>query len=147
MAETKRRILVTGGGGFIGSHVAKRLKDEGHWIRIADWKLNEFFEEHEFCDEFLKVDLRDMQCCLQACEGVEWVFNFAADMGGMGFIQSNHSTILYNNTMISFNMIEAARRCGVQRYFYSSSACIYPEHKQLDTDNPGLLLLVTDLTS
>jgi len=76
--------------------------------------------------------------CLKSCEGVEWVFNFAADMGGMGFIQSNHSTILYNNTMISFNMIEAARRCGVKRYFYSSSACIYPEHKQLDTDNPGL---------
>jgi GDP-D-mannose 3',5'-epimerase len=79
-----------------------------------------------------------MSECLKACNGCEWVFNFAADMGGMGFIQSNHSTILYNNTMISFNMIEAARRAGVQRYFYSSSACIYPEHKQLDTDNPGL---------
>jgi len=138
MAETKKRVLITGGGGFIGSHVAKRLKDEGHWIRIADWKLNEFFEESEFCDEFLKIDLREMSHCLAACEGVEWVFNFAADMGGMGFIQSNHSTILYNNTMISFNMIEAARRSGVKRYFYSSSACIYPEHKQLDTDNPGL---------
>jgi len=138
MAETKRRILVTGGGGFIGSHVAKRLKDEGHWIRIADWKLNEFFEEKDFCDQFLKVDLRDMEACLKSCEGVEWVFCFAADMGGMGFIQSNHSTILYNNTMISFNMVEAARRCGVKRFFYSSSACIYPEHKQLDTENPGL---------
>eukprot|EP01126_Amoeba_proteus_P016979 TRINITY_DN17_c0_g2_i1.p1 TRINITY_DN17_c0_g2~~TRINITY_DN17_c0_g2_i1.p1 ORF type:complete len:241 (+),score=51.21 TRINITY_DN17_c0_g2_i1:103-825(+) len=138
MAETKRRILITGGGGFIGSHVAKRLKDEGNWIRIADWKLNEFFEEHQFCDEFLKVDLRDLNNCLKACNGVEWVFNFAADMGGMGFIQSNHSTILYNNTMLSFNMVEAARRCGVKRYFYSSSACIYPEFKQLDTANPGL---------
>jgi GDP-D-mannose 3',5'-epimerase len=66
------------------------------------------------------------------------VYNLAADMGGMGFIQSNHSTILYNNTMISFNMVEAARRMNVKRFFYSSSACIYPEYKQLDTDNPGL---------
>jgi len=138
MASEKKRILVAGGGGFIGSHLARRLKNEGNWVRIVDWKQNEYFEPKEISDEFLELDLRDMDKCLQACKDVDWVYNLAADMGGMGFIQSNHSTILYNNTMISFNMVEAARRCGVKRFFYSSSACIYPEHKQLDTENPGL---------
>uniref|UniRef100_A0A6B2L8N4 NAD-dependent epimerase/dehydratase domain-containing protein n=1 Tax=Arcella intermedia TaxID=1963864 RepID=A0A6B2L8N4_9EUKA len=118
--------------------MARRLKKEGHFVRIADWKANEYFNQNEICDEFHEVDLRDMANCLKVCESMDWVYNLAADMGGMGFIQSNHSTILYNNTMISFNMVEAARRCGVKRFFYSSSACIYPEHKQLDTDNPGL---------
>jgi len=75
---------------------------------------------------------------LKLAKGAEDIYNLAADMGGMGFIQSNHSTILYNNTMISFNMAEAARRCGAKRFFYSSSACIYPEYKQVDTANPGL---------
>jgi len=137
MAE-KLRILIAGGGGFIGSHLAKRLKGEGHWIRIVDWKPNEYFDEKEISDEFLALDLRDMGNCVKACEGVQWVYDLAADMGGMGFIQSNHSTILYNNTMISFNLLEAARRCNVKRFFYSSSACIYPEHRQLDPANPGL---------
>jgi GDP-D-mannose 3',5'-epimerase len=86
----------------------------------------------------LNLDLRDINNCVKATEGCEWVFNLAADMGGMGFIQSNHGVILYNNTMISFNMMEAARRTGVKRFFYSSSACIYPENKQVDTENPGL---------
>jgi len=133
-----RKILVTGGGGFIGSHLAKRLKAEGHFVRVADWQENLYFKQDEFCNEFQLIDLRTLENCLKACEGMEEVFNLAADMGGMGFIQSNHSTILYNNTMISFNMAEAARRCGVKRFFYASSACIYPENKQLDPNNPGL---------
>jgi len=86
----------------------------------------------------LNLDLRELNNCLQATKDCEWVFNLAADMGGMGFIQSNHGVILYNNTMISFNMMEAARRNNVKRFFYSSSACIYPENKQVDTQNPGL---------
>lgn len=90
--------------------------------------------EEMFCDEFHLVDLRVFDNCLKVCKGCEHVFNFAADMGGMGFIQSNHSVIFYNNTMISFNVMEAARQAGIKRLFYASSACIYPEHKQVDTD-------------
>jgi len=132
------KICVAGAGGFIGSHLAKRLKEEGNYIVAADWQRNPYFKEEQFCNEFVEVDLRKYEHCLKATEGCEWVFNLAADMGGMGFIQSNHSVILYNNTMISFNMMEAARVNGVKRFFYSSSACIYPEHKQVDPENPGL---------
>lgn len=136
--EAKLRILIAGGGGFIGSHLARRLKNEGHWVRIVDVAANEYFAREEICDEFLQLDLRDMASCIKSCEKIQWVYDLAADMGGMGFIQSNHGTILFNNTLISFNIVEAARRCGVERFFYSSSACIYPEYRQLDPNNPGL---------
>jgi GDP-D-mannose 3',5'-epimerase len=132
------RVLIAGGAGFIGSHMARRLKGEGHWIRVADWKRNEFMTESEFCDEFHLVDLRSLDNCLKVTQEIDWVFNFAADMGGMGFIQSNHSVIMYNNTMISFNMVEAARINKAKKFFYASSACIYPENAQLDPNNPGL---------
>jgi len=121
-----KKVLVAGGAGFIGSHLAKRLKSEGHWVRVADWQENLYFKQDEFCNEFQLLDLRDFNNCLKAAQDIEEIYCLAADMGGMGFIQSNHSTILYNNTMISFNMVEAARRCGAKRFFYSSSACIYP---------------------
>jgi len=132
------RICVAGGAGFIGSHVAQRLKSEGHYIIVADITRNKYFEESDFCSEFHQVDLRFLDNCLQVTKDVEWVFNFAADMGGMGFIQSNNGVILYNNIMISFNMAEASRRNNVKRFFYASSACVYPNHKQLDPENPGL---------
>jgi GDP-D-mannose 3',5'-epimerase len=135
--EKKLRVCVTGAGGFIASHLAKRLKSEGHYVIACDWKRNEHFSEDQFCDEFHLVDLRLFDNCKKVCEGCDHVFNLAADMGGMGFIQSNHSVILYNNTMISYNMLEAARQNGVTRFFYASSACIYPEHKQLDTKVEG----------
>jgi len=105
----------------------------------ADWEENEYMKQSDFCDEFHLVDLRELDNCLKAVQNCEEVYNLAADMGGMGFIQSNHATILYNNTMISFNMIEAARRAGtVKKFFYSSSACIYPNGLQEDENNPGL---------
>ncbi|KXZ42645.1 hypothetical protein GPECTOR_128g548 [Gonium pectorale] len=135
--EKKLKICVTGAGGFIASHLAKRLKSEGHYIVACDWKRNEHFAEEEFCHEFHLVDLRVYDNCRKVTEGCEHVFNLAADMGGMGFIQSNHSVILYNNTMLSFNMIEAARVNGIKRFFYASSACIYPEFKQLDVTVEG----------
>jgi len=133
-----KRILVAGGAGFIGSHLARRLKNEGNWVRCVDWAENEYFKVEEFCNEFLQLDLRELKNCITACEGIEEVYDLAADMGGMGFIQSNHSAILYNNIMISFNMIEAARQCAVKRFFYSSSACIYPEYKQTTENIPPL---------
>jgi len=131
------KICVTGAGGFIGSHLAKRLLGEGHEVVAVDWKRNEYFKEEEFCSEFKLLDLRDIKNCIEATAGCQWVFNLAADMGGMGFIQSNHSRIMYNSTMISINVLEAARHNGVvERFFYSSSACCYPEHIQ-DTENMG----------
>jgi GDP-D-mannose 3',5'-epimerase len=118
--ESPLRISITGAGGFIASHIARRLKGEGHYIIASDWKKNEHMTEDMFCHEFHLVDLRVMDNCLAVTKGVDHVFNLAADMGGMGFIQSNHSVIFYNNTMISFNMLEAARINGVKR-----SACVH----------------------
>ena len=132
------KICVTGAGGFIGSHIAKRLKEEGHHVVAVDWKEQEHFDNEEFCHEFVLLDLRTLDNCIKACEGCDEVYHLAADMGGMGFIQSNHSVILYNNTVCDFNMLEAARHNGVKRFFYASSACIYPEHKQLEAENVSL---------
>ena len=132
------KVCVTGAGGFIAAHLAKRLKSMGHYVVAVDWKKQEFFEEEEFCNEFLLLDLRKLENCVKATDGCEEVYNLAADMGGMGFIQSNHSVIGYNNTMISFNMMEAARRCGAKKFFYASSACVYNESLQEETANPGL---------
>jgi len=133
----KLKICVTGAGGFIASHLSKRLKEEGHFVRAVDWKENEYMDQATFCDEFLNLDLRWPENCKKAVEGFDWCFNLAADMGGMGFIQSNHSRILYNSTMISFNVAEAARAAGIKRFWYASSACIYPEHKQVNEDLDG----------
>lgn len=128
------RICIAGGSGFIGSHLAKRLVKEGHYVVVVDLKKNEYFEESEFCTDFILLDLRSLKNCIEATKNCDWVFNLAADMGGMGFIQSNNSVILYNNIMISFNIVEACRRNKVGRIFYTSSACVYPENKQLNTD-------------
>jgi len=137
-ADGKIKVCVGGGAGFIGSHIAKRLKEEGCYVIAADWKDNEFMEPAEFCDEFHKVDLRLLDNCVRVTAGCQHVYNLAADMGGMGFIVSNQSVLLYNNTMISFNMLEAARQNHCLRYFYSSTACVYNEALQMDPENPGL---------
>ena len=136
--EGKVCVAVGGGGGFIGSWLALDLKKKGFYVICADWKRNEFMEVPEFCDEFHLADLRIPANCLRVCDGCRDVYNLAADMGGMGFIKSNESVLMYNNTMISFNMLEAARCKGVKRYFYSSSACVYNDDLQLDPENPGL---------
>ncbi|RYG63187.1 NAD-dependent epimerase/dehydratase family protein, partial [archaeon] len=104
----------------------------------ADWKENEFMQPDEFCHEFHLLDLRLLENCLKVTSGCQHVYNLAADMGGMGFIVSNQSVLLYNNTMISFNMLEAARQNSAKRYFYSSTACVYNEALQMDPENHGL---------
>ncbi len=95
-------------------------------------------QAEEFCDVFAHCDLRKLINCVFISEGCVHVYNLAADMGGMGFIESNQSLLAYNNTMISFNMLEAARKNGAERYFYSSTACVYNEDFQLEPNNPGL---------
>jgi len=127
-----RRILVTGAGGFIGHHLVKELKRQGHWVRGVDIKEPEF--EPTAADEFLLLDLRGAEAAQRACAGVQDVYALAADMGGMGFISAHHALILHNNILISTNTIEAARLAGVERYLYSSSACVYPEYLQTEAD-------------
>ena len=128
----KTNVLVTGAGGFIGSHLVKYLKERGYWVRGVDIKLSEFDETA--ADEFELLDLRRRDSCLKAARGVDEVYALAADMGGMGFISAHHAEILYNNSLIDLHTIEAARVNGVRRYLYTSSACIYPEHLQEDAN-------------
>ncbi len=130
MSET--RVLVTGAGGFIGHHLVAFLRERGYWVRGVDIKEPEFVPTE--ADEFLLLDLRRWENCLEATEGMEHVYALAADMGGMGFISSHHSQILHNNILINVHTMEAARQNGVKRYLYTSSACVYPEYKQMDAD-------------
>jgi GDP-D-mannose 3', 5'-epimerase len=130
------RVLVTGAGGFIGHHLVTYLKERGYWVRGVDLKYPEYTDVD--ADEFEILDLRRWDNCLRATRGVEHVYALAADMGGMGFISSNHATILRNNALINLHTLDAARINGAARYLFSSSACIYPEHLQTETQVTAL---------
>jgi GDP-D-mannose 3',5'-epimerase len=131
------RILVTGAGGFIGHHLVKRLKREGHWVRGADLKLPEY--EASVADEFELLDLRKYDNCLLATRGaIDQVYNLAADMGGIGYITASLARIARNNVLINSHMLEASRLNGVRQFLFSSSACVYASGKQKASEVPAL---------
>jgi nucleoside-diphosphate-sugar epimerase len=156
-----KKILVLGGGGFIGGHLAKKLKDEGNWVRVVDIKKHEYFTHEEMCNEFLTYDLRDPQNVKSVmrlethknsvasfsylkqpyCEQIPFdeVYQLAADMGGAGYIFTGEhdADVMHNSAMINLNVAKECADTGVKKIFYSSSACMYPEHNQLDPNNPN----------
>lgn len=127
-----KNAVVTGAGGFIGHHLVKYLATKGYWVRGIDIKQPEF--EPSSADEFILLDLRDLDACLVATKGMNEVYNLAADMGGIGFITASHADVARNNILINAHMVEASRLNHVSRYFYSSSACIYPQYLQHDSE-------------
>jgi nucleoside-diphosphate-sugar epimerase len=127
------RVLVTGAGGFIGHHLVCALRAEGHWVRGVDIKAPDF--EPSAANEFLLLDLKRWENCQQAVRGgITQVYNLAANMGGIGFIEHNKAVIMHDNVLINIHMLEAAREAGVSRYLYTSSACIYPLYRQQTPD-------------
>jgi nucleoside-diphosphate-sugar epimerase len=146
-----KTALVCGAGGFIGGHMAKRLKEEGYWVRGVDLVPNEFMNMEEVCDEFFIGDLRDTALVSRMVFGpnqrseadkensLDVIYQLAADMGGAGFVFTgeNDADIMHNSAMINLNIVHEAVKKSVKKVFYSSSACMYPEHNQLDPDNPN----------
>jgi len=132
-----KRALVNGAGGFIGSHLVLRLRNEGFWVRGVDLKRPEFSDSS--AQEFIIGDLRDPLVAAKAVEDIDDVYQLAADMGGAGYIFTGEhdACVMHNSATINLNTVEAGRKAGVRRFFYSSSACIYPERNQLDPDNPN----------
>ena len=124
------KVLVTGGCGFIGSHLAKYLKEKGHRVRVADTKpISECYLPLKV-DKVIQADLRESNACDCATKDVDWVFNLSANMGGIGFITKVGAEVMHDNALINVNMMEACRMNNVERMFFSSSACIYPAYRQ-----------------
>ena len=158
-----KKILILGGGGFIGGHLAKRLKKEGNFVRIVDLKRHEYFNENEICDDFIVGDLRDQKIVesvfrLDGVKGIpkkytfykeaftetlyfDEVYQLAADMGGAGYIFTGEhdSEVMHNSATINLNVANECIKNKVAKVFYSSSACMYPEHNQLDPNNPNCI--------
>ena len=158
-----KTALVLGGGGFIGGHLAKQLKKDGFWVRIVDIKdTHEYFNHNDICDEYISGDLKDINVVKQVIlspnqkinnkfidsdsyfevvegESFDEVYQLAADMGGAGYIFTgeNDANVMHNSAMINLNVVHECVKKEVKKVFYSSSACMYPEHNQLDPNNPN----------
>jgi len=135
-----KKVIVLGGGGFIGGHLAKRLKENGNYVRICDIKNHEYFDHREICNEFILGDLTDPKTVeLVIAEGWDEVYQLAADMGGAGYIFTgqNDANVMQNSALINLNVAKEASIKNIKKLFYSSSACIYPENNQLDPNNPN----------
>jgi len=135
--KTMNKALVLGAGGFIGSHLVKRLKKEGFWVRGVDLKYPEFAETH--ADDFVIGDLREQDVCRSVLDqSFDHVYQLAADMGGAGYIFTgeNDADVMHNSAIINLNIVDLCKKHKVGKVFYSSSACMYPEHNQMDPDNP-----------
>jgi nucleoside-diphosphate-sugar epimerase len=146
-----KKILILGGGGFIGGHLAKKLKEEGNYVRVVDIKTHEYFKHEDICNEFILGDLRNpsfvsivMFAPNQKSEddrknSFDEVYQLAADMGGAGYIFTgeNDANVMHNSALINLNVVHECVKKNVKKVFYSSSACMYPEHNQLDPDNPN----------
>jgi GDP-D-mannose 3',5'-epimerase len=135
-----KNVIVLGGGGFIGGHLAKKLKENGCHVRIADIKNHEYFPHNEICHEFIKCDLTDSKAVdLVISENCDEVYQLAADMGGAGYIftGNNDANVMHSSALINLNVAHECVKKNVKKVFYSSSACMYPEHNQLNPENPN----------
>jgi GDP-D-mannose 3', 5'-epimerase len=133
----KQRVVVCGAGGFIGGHLVRALLERGYWVRGVDLKNHEYHDNE--ADEFLLGDLRDPAVARAATDNVQDVYQLAADMGGAGYIFTGEhdADVMHNSATINLNILDAGRRAKVRKFFYSSSACIYPEYNQKDPENPN----------
>lgn len=134
---TGQVIAVCGAGGFIGGHLVRKLIADGHTVRAIDKKPQNLWYQRNSAADNKTLNLESIDDCMEAINGVDWVYNLAADMGGMGFIELNKGLCMLS-VLINTHLLMAARQCGVQRFFYASSACVYAGFKQKTTDNPGL---------
>jgi nucleoside-diphosphate-sugar epimerase len=133
-----KAALVCGAGGFVGSHLVKRLKRGGFWVRGVDLKYPEYSPTE--ADDFMIGDLRDLDTCRAAVDRrFDEVYQLAADMGGAGYVFTGEhdADIMHNSATINLNMLDVCWKRAIKRIFYSSSACIYPEHNQMDPSNPN----------
>ena len=128
----RKTAVVAGAGGFIGFHMVRYLKAEGYHVRAVDVKMPEFAPSD--ADEFLLADLRLVEACERSVNGMDEVYQLAADMGGIGYITANRAEVARNNTLINAHMIGAAAAAGVSKYFFSSTACVYPDYRQGEAD-------------
>jgi GDP-D-mannose 3',5'-epimerase len=131
-----KKVLICGSGGFIGGNLSRKLKEEGCWVRGIDLKKNEYY--NDFSDEFILDDLRKRDVCERAIEGMDEVYQLAADMGGAGYLFSgeNDANVMHNSALINLNVLDACVARSVKKIFYASSACVYPEYNQENPNNP-----------